>query len=103
MSAPEKFGGLLFGVDRGEEGEQGQFSVWGCPGVFPMVSWHAQETPAIQGLTHTTKLYHRRFPVLNPQTSSGGKERGGEVAKVSFQVQNHLEVSEHPLALVWPH
>lgn len=73
----------------------------GCPGLFLMVSGHAQETPRSRGL-HATKPYHRQLPAPNPQKSRGGKEGREDVAKACFQVQNHLEVSEQPLAVEWP-
>lgn len=76
MSAPEKFEGLIFGFNHGEEVSRGGSQCVGCALVmFLMVSWHAQGTPTF-GALHITKPHCRRLSALSPQRAVAGRREG---------------------------
>ena len=99
VSAPEKFGGLVFGFDHGEEASRGSspcVCVWGggvCPGMLLMASWHAEEATRIRDLTHPQSPREAASSPEPPKSRRWGKERREKGVQVCFQVQNHLAVS----------
>lgn len=75
-SAPEKFEGLIFGFNHGEEGSRGGSRRVGCAlGMFLMVSWHAQGSPTFGALL-ITRPHGRRLSALSPQRAVAGRREG---------------------------
>lgn len=75
-SAPEKFEGLIFGFNHGEEVSRGGSECVGCAlGMFLIVSRHAQGPPTF-GALHITKPHSRRLSALSPQRAVAGRREG---------------------------
>lgn len=74
MSAPEKFGGLVFGVDHGEEVSRGSFQ---CVGYVADGKMACTRNSQIRGLTHHQSPPQAASSSKTPN-SSGGKERRKE-------------------------